>query len=127
MGRFFISLVRTGMRGGPDCMITLISEDEISSSPSVVEVGELINEAKEALNAALRRFRAGELGEAREIAKQIGEVRSAYKTALEERIRVAKLRKDEAGVVYDYALDFDAARDEICRRLACLRDAGDGR
>ena len=115
------------MRGGPDCMITLISEDEISSSPSVVEVGELFNEAKEALNAALRKFRAGELGEAREIAKQIGEVRSAYKTALEERIRVAKLRKDEAGVVYDYALDFDAARDEICRRLACLRDAGDGR
>ena len=108
-------------------MITLISEHEISSSPEVMEVRELFDEAKEALNAALRRFRAGELGEAREVARQIGEVRAAYKMALDERIRVAKLRKDEAGVVYDYALDFDAARDEICRRLACLRDAGDGR
>jgi hypothetical protein len=108
-------------------MITLISEHEISSSREVMEVREMFDEAKEDLGSALRRLRAGEFGDAKEVAKQIGEVKAAYKLALEERTRVAKLRKDEAGIVYDYALDFDAARDEICRRLACLRDAGDGR
>lgn len=108
-------------------MITLISEQDISSSREVMEVRELFDEATEALKAALRRLRGGEFGDAKDVARQIGEVKAAYKLALEERTRVAKLRRDEAGVVYDYALDFDAARDEICRRLACLRDAGDSR
>jgi hypothetical protein len=44
----------------------------------------------------------------------------------EERAKVAKLDKLEAGIAYDYALDLDAARDEIGRRLARLRDAGTG-
>lgn len=107
-------------------MIRRISEHEISSSPEVLEVRELFDDIAAALAEALRRLKAGEFGEAREIAKQISDVRAAYKLALEERTRVAKLRKDEAGIVYDYALDFDAARDEICRRLARLRGAGGG-
>jgi hypothetical protein len=45
---------------------------------------------------------------------------------MDERARVEKLRKQIAGVVGDHALDFDAARTEIGRRLACLRDAGGG-
>ena len=108
-------------------MITSISEDEISSSREVMEVWKLYDEAAGTLRESLRRLKAEESLDAREVAKQLGEVRSIYKLALEERIRVAKLRKEEAGIVYDYALDFDAARDEICCRLACLRDAGDGR
>lgn len=108
-------------------MITLISEDDISSSPEVMDVKELFDDATETLAVSLRRLKAGEFGDAKEVARQIGDVKAAYKLALEERIRVAKLRKEEAGVVYDYALDLDAARDEICRRLACLGGAGDGR
>jgi hypothetical protein len=108
-------------------MITLISEDEISSSPEVMDVKEWFDDATETLGVSLRRLKAGEFGDAKEVAKAIGDVRAAYKLSLEERTRVAKLRREEAGIVYDYALDFDAARDEICRRLACLRDAGDGR
>lgn len=105
-------------------MIKLISDDEISSSPEVVEVGELFDDVVAVLKASLDRLRAGEFGDAREVARQIGDVRAAYKLSLEERIRVAKLRREEAGIVYDFALDLDAARDEIGRRVACLRDAG---
>jgi hypothetical protein len=48
----------------------------------------------------------------------------ALQMVMDERTRVEKLRKNVAGVVRDYAIDFDAARDEIGRRLACLREAG---
>lgn len=127
MRPLFVSLVRTGMRGGPDCMFTRISGEEIDASAEVLGVRELVNDIADELGATLRRLRAGEMGDAREMAKQIRDMRAAYQLAVEERARIAKLRKDDAGIVYDYALDFDAARDEICRRLACLRDAGDGR
>lgn len=108
-------------------MFTRISGEEIDASAEVLGVRELVNDIADELGATLRRLRAGEMGDAREMAKQIRDMRAAYQLAVEERARIAKLRKDDAGIVYDYALDFDAARDEICRRLACLRDAGDGR
>ncbi len=51
-------------------------------------------------------------------------VREAVGFLMQERNRVDKYRKDIAGGVGGGALDLDAARDEIGRRLACLRRAG---
>ena len=51
-------------------------------------------------------------------------VREAVGRLMVERNRVDKLRKDIAGGVGGGSLDLDAARDEIGRRLACLRRAG---
>ncbi|PPB81293.1 hypothetical protein LV82_01339 [Albidovulum inexpectatum] len=107
-------------------MIRRVSERDICQSPEVVEVQKLFDETVGALRLSLERLRSGELGDVREIGRQVGDLRTAYKLILEERVRVAKLRKDEEGIVYDYALDLEAARDEVCRRLACLRDAGCG-
>ncbi|RJL05621.1 permease [Paracoccus aestuarii] len=53
-------------------------------------------------------------------------VREAVQLLMAERSKVDKLRKDIAGGVGGGALDLDAARDEIGRRLACLRRAGGG-
>ncbi|MFC0201742.1 permease [Paracoccus rhizosphaerae] len=53
-------------------------------------------------------------------------VREAVQLLMAERIKVDKLRKDIAGGVGGGSLDLDAARDEIGRRLACLRRAGGG-
>ena len=53
-------------------------------------------------------------------------VREAVGLLMVERNRVDKLRKDIAGGVGGGSLDLDAARDEIGRRLACLRRAGRG-
>ncbi|SEN41333.1 hypothetical protein SAMN04489859_1006102 [Paracoccus alcaliphilus] len=53
-------------------------------------------------------------------------VREAVHLLMVERNRVDKLRKDIAGGVGGGGLDLDAARDEIGRRLACLRRAGTG-
>ena len=49
----------------------------------------------------------------------------AMQTIFGERATLEKLRKHNAGIVHDYALDFDAARDEIGRRMDRLRSAGD--
>ncbi|QBX34398.1 permease [Paracoccus liaowanqingii] len=53
-------------------------------------------------------------------------VREAVQLLMAERIKVDKLRKDVAGGVGGGCLDLDAARDEIGRRLACLRRASGG-
>lgn len=57
-------------------------------------------------------------------AARIRDLGKVTQTAMEERSKVEKLRKHNAGIVHDYALDFDAARDETGRRMARLRGAG---
>ncbi|WP_157994854.1 permease [Paracoccus tegillarcae] len=54
------------------------------------------------------------------------DVREACGHLRQERDKVDKLRKDIAGGVGGGSLDLDGARDEIGRRLACLRRAGGG-
>lgn len=67
---------------------------------------------------------AGETDELKESGKLVRALRDATHLVLEERGKVDKLRKDAAGQVGAGALDLVAARDEIGRRLACLRRAG---
>ena len=51
---------------------------------------------------------------------------AAFQRVMTERDKVGKLRNQIAGTVGGRALDMDAARAEIGRRLACLRNAGAG-
>ena len=64
--------------------------------------------------------------EVKAAAQAVKDLKAAFQMVMDERTRIEKLRKQIAGVVHDYAIDFDAARAEIGRRLACLRDAGGG-
>lgn len=63
-----------------------------------------------------------ELKRATETAKT---VRQAIHLLMEERQKLEKYRKNISGSG-DSGFDLDAARDEIGRRLACLRRAGEG-
>jgi hypothetical protein len=78
------------------------------------------------VEAVLDKVAAGRLGDARQTLQAVSELRAAYGILMEERAKVDKLRKQVAGVVGGSTLDLDAARDEIGRRLARLRDAGGG-
>ena len=78
------------------------------------------------LNGVIKAIKAGDISRSKEVTAIISLLGKALQSALDERTRVEKLRKQEAGVVNDYALDFDAARDEIGRRLARLRATGSG-
>ncbi|GGE11057.1 hypothetical protein GCM10011345_16270 [Gemmobacter megaterium] len=61
---------------------------------------------------------------ARELATYTKDVSGALKVLVTERQNVEKLRRDAGELAGGREFDLDAARDEIGRRLACLRDAG---
>ncbi len=86
----------------------------------------LMREAAEVLGRALQKIKAGKLEEVKATPALTRNVKDAFELVQEERGRFDKLRKQVAGTVGTRALDFHAARDEIGRRLACLRDAGPG-
>jgi hypothetical protein len=86
----------------------------------------LYRDAAEDLIRARRALRQGKMDEAKLALQAVRDLKLAFTLVMDERARVEKLRKQVAGVVYGHALDFDAARLEIGRRLACLRDAGGG-
>ncbi|WP_374635032.1 permease [Paracoccus sp. (in: a-proteobacteria)] len=69
------------------------------------------------------KIQAGETEDLKESGKLVRDLRGAAQLVLEERSKVDKLRKDAAGTVGAGTLDLAAARDEIGRRLACLRRA----
>lgn len=86
----------------------------------------LLREAAEELALAVQRIRQGQLEEAKATPGLVRTVKNAFEMVQEERSRLDKLRKQVAGTVGTRELDFHAARDEIGRRLARLRDAEPG-
>ena len=86
---------------------------------------ELFTDTAEELVRVMRQIRAGEFTDVKATAA-LRDLRAAFQLAMEERGKVDKLRKHVAGVVGTGELDLHAARVEIGRRLACLRDAAAG-
>ena len=88
---------------------------------------EWLREAAEALATTVQAIKAGEFGRVKDSSDCIKTLKVAVNMAIEEGNRVEKLRKQVAGVAGGAGeLDFAAARSEIGRRLARLRDAGHG-
>ena len=85
-----------------------------------------LRETAELLVRAVRDARAGKMSEIKAAQQFVRDLRTLFQMVMDERTRCDKLRKQIAGVVHGHALDFDGARDEIGRRLACLRDAETG-
>ncbi|MEI4469826.1 hypothetical protein [Frigidibacter sp. MR17.24] len=88
----------------------------------LTETIEMYEDAARDLAAVLRAIKQGDHEKARAAQGAVRDLKAAFQLALEERNRVEKLGRDAAGHVRDHALDFDAARAEIGRRLALLRD-----
>jgi len=85
---------------------------------------DLYQSTAEDLIRAIRAVKSGRHDEAKAAAQAVRDLKTAFQLVMEERTRVEKLRKQVAGTVGTGTLDLRAARDEIGRRLACLRDAG---
>jgi hypothetical protein len=109
-------------------MTIITPVDKAGSSEAITsEAYNLYALASEVLQQIIGELQAtGEAKSAKEISVYTKEHRDALKLLMTERANIEKLRKLESGIAYDYALDFDAARNEIGRRLARLRDAGTG-
>jgi hypothetical protein len=81
-------------------------------------------EAMADLKSVFAAFKAGQFDEAKVPKNTLRELRSLATALVQERANVDKLRKQVAGSVgAGSELDLGAARDEIGRRLACLRAA----
>ncbi|WP_395540232.1 hypothetical protein [Neotabrizicola sp. sgz301269] len=84
----------------------------------------LFRVAQDDLNSALGAIREGRFEAAKAGKVAAHDLAEMGRQVLEGRRNVDKLRKQIAGAVGTWGeLDLDQARDEIGRRLACLRDA----
>ena len=86
----------------------------------------LFKNAADELARTLEAVQAGELVNLKPATLMVKDLKEAFKHVMDERKRIDSVRQQTAGVSATGSLDFDAARDEIGRRLACLRDAGNG-
>jgi hypothetical protein len=85
---------------------------------------DLYREAIVDLRALIAAIKAGQVEEIKAAKSAVKELRELGRMLIQERAHVEALRKQVAGSVGTGAeLDLDAARDEVGRRLACLRDA----
>lgn len=92
----------------------------------LTEVEKLYRMTAEELVTAVNAIKRGKLEEAKAAATAVRDLKAALFLVMDERGKVEKLRKQVAGAVGTDSLDLSAARDEIGRRLACLRDAAAG-
>ncbi len=99
--------------------------------------GRMFERAAARMAAAIEQLETGSPAEVRAAQRAIRELRMALWMLVDERTRLDRLRNRVAGLVGEgdgggrgggggRQLDLDAARDEIGRRLAGLRAAGDG-
>ncbi|WP_092838215.1 hypothetical protein [Roseovarius lutimaris] len=80
-------------------------------------------EMREELEDLYLKIRAGDLDELKNATKATGEIRQWLKIAIEAEAQLEKRKKQDRGIVNDYALDFDDARAQIGCRLDRLRRA----
>jgi HAMP domain-containing protein len=76
------------------------------------------------LQSVIDEVEAGRFDQLAEAKRVTDNLTSFIRLFMDERNKVDKLRKSFAGAVGATELDFSAARDEVGRRLALLRDAG---
>ncbi|MFB2532917.1 permease [Paracoccus sp. p4-l81] len=91
--------------------------------PSLTVAEALFGAAASEMTRLLRRLEAGDAIRPKEASDAAAETRKALERLQDERSRVEQLRRNLAGAVGGGQLDLGAARDEIGRRLACLRHA----
>ena len=108
--------------------MTLIKpfDDDDVGDESLLLAEKLLEEAGIILGQLLSKARREDDGAVGKVKTAVAELSAGWQLAVKERNRVADERRKAAGVVGTYAIDFDAARAEIGRRLACLRDASGG-
>ena len=98
---------------------------------SVLDLWEgLFHSYADDLEKARQKVEAGEFDQVKDSRQLARDLRAAANLVLEERGKLDKLRReisrDIGGDAGGGTLDLAAARDEIGRRLACLRRAGGG-
>jgi hypothetical protein len=94
----------------------------------LVETQKLYRTTAEELIRAINALRDGDVSEAKAMGQTVRDLRTALGWAMDERSNLEKISKSfAASAGHGAALDLDAARDEVGRRLSRLRAAADER
>lgn len=99
--------------------------DDGDAGTFILGVEEQFERAADVFKQAALQMEQGDLVATAKVRDLAREYRKVATLCYEERVRLAVKRRKQAGIVHQYAIDFDAARNEIRGRLACLRDAAD--
>lgn len=105
--------------------MTLIKPDDrpLGLSTSITSLERQLADMKEELEAIYLKIKSGNLDELRNATKATAEIRQWLKIAIEAEATLEKQRKQDRGIVHDYALDLGAARDALGGKLDRLRRA----
>lgn len=90
------------------------------ATEGLAEAQALFDSARRQLFGVIRDVESGETPAVKKLQPLLAELRRATWTIHEERKKQDEERKRELGIVNGRALDLDAAREEVQRRLACL-------
>ena len=105
-------------------MTIRFTEGEEEPNDALTLAENLFHRALKELNAALDAAQAQQFDQVKTAKTAVRDLVDFSKAVLEGKKDVEKLRRQVAGAVGACGeLDLDAARDEVRRRLACLRDA----
>jgi hypothetical protein len=105
--------------------LTFVPRDADKPVNMLTETLKLYQTTVEELMSAVNSIKSGSLDDVKTASVAVKELRQALSWAMEERANLEKRNKTATAGYGDGAgaLDLDAARDEIGRRLARLRDA----
>ncbi|MFN5826337.1 MAG: hypothetical protein ACK446_04805, partial [Rhodobacterales bacterium] len=89
-------------------MTSDLPSDEPPPVDLLAATEDLYRQAAEDLVQAQRKLRQGSVDEVKAATQAVKDLKAAFQLVMDERTRIEKLRKQVAGVVHDYAIDFDA-------------------
>ncbi len=124
MGRFFVSLVAEVSReAGTYMALITLTGDGLGDDENLAIAEQLFEQAGSVLGQKLLQVKQDDF-EAKGLKAAVADMTAAWQMASRERLRVVEALRKDQGIVGTYAIDFERARDEIGRRLDCLRRAG---
>ncbi|WP_273248158.1 hypothetical protein [Sediminimonas qiaohouensis] len=111
------------MRQSNQMILTTPDTGQSSLGLAIEMVEQQLADMKADLLSLQRRITSGDFDALKDGTKVTREIRQWLKLALETEIRLEERRKQHDGIVNQYAIDFEEARDQIGSRLARLRTA----
>ncbi|MEE9389334.1 MAG: hypothetical protein V3U96_12075 [Paracoccaceae bacterium] len=107
--------------------MTLIKPDgNDGTARDILEAAaEQFQRAIKAFQNITNRIEAGEENPSPETEKLVRQFGALTTVLFKEKQRIEDSIRKDAGIIHDYAIDFDGARKEIQCRMACLRRAAD--
>ncbi|MEF3046604.1 hypothetical protein [Pseudotabrizicola sp. L79] len=127
MAAFFISARPEGITRRVCSMSMNFSAKDVAEMTSIQIIegaAGFLDEAAVALIAAINAVKQGDFEQSKAAVQAMKDYKTALDWMMSERNRLERDRRTTAGAIGASEMDLGAARDEIGRRLACLRDAG---